>query len=94
MALVRDDHIVKSMESRYLKNKSGQTYIACEDLDFSWTKAEIAEFVLMWREGLRLDEMARHFNRPQEEILILALDRGMNEVIEPRQGGLIGGRGS
>ncbi len=91
MALVRDDHIVKSMESRYLKNKAGQTYIACEDLDFSWTKAEMAEFVLMWREGKRLDEMSRHFNRPPEELLILALDRGMNEKIGPRQGGLIGG---
>ncbi len=91
MALIMDDSIVKSMETRYLRNKAGQTYIACEDLNFVWAKTEIEEFNQLWKEGKRLDEMSRHFRRSQEEILLLALDQGMLERIGPRQGGLIGG---
>jgi len=81
---------ISKLEAAYMKNKAGQTYIACEYLDFQWTKEEVKEFGILWREGRTLYEIARFFKRTPEEVLILALDRGMSGYIEPRRGGLIG----
>lgn len=78
------------LEERYLKNRAGESYIAGEDFDFLWSKEEVFDFDCLWAEGKRLDELARYFGRPQEEILILALDRGTKGRIGPRKGGLIG----
>lgn len=91
MAIVRDDHVVKNLESRYLKYNPRETYVACQDLDFLWTKSQLKEFESHWNEGRKLDEMSRYFQRSPEELLILALDRALIGRIKPRKGGLIGG---
>lgn len=85
-----EENALRKLEWQYLKNKAGQTYLACEDFNFLWTKEEIFDFDCLWAEGKRLDELSRYFGRPQEEILILALDRGTKGRIGPRKGGLIG----
>lgn len=83
--------VIGKLESRYLKNKAGETYLALEELNFQWTKQEVKDFNYLWQEGRTLEEMAGYFKRTQEEVLLLALDQGMNGKIQPREGGLIGG---
>lgn len=89
-ALEMENRSLGKMEARYLRNKAGQSYLACENLDFVWSKQQVNDFKLLWKEGRNIDELARYFRRPQEEILILALDLGMKNRIGPRKGGLIG----
>lgn len=90
MNVYQENRIISKIESHYLKNKFRETYIALEELNFSWTKEELFDFECMWDEGATLDELAEYFERTPEEILILALDRGMKGKIKPRKGGLIG----
>lgn len=88
--LQKENNTIGKIEKRYLKNKFGQTYIACEDLDFHWTKEEVFDFECMWYEGKTLLEIAEYFNRPDMEILLLAADRADLGRIKPREGGLLG----
>ncbi|WP_062105230.1 hypothetical protein [Bacillus niameyensis] len=90
MAIVRDDHVVKSMETRYLTYAPGESYIACQDVDFGWTMKKTLEFEKLWRKGKTLHEMSKHFRRPPVEILMIAVDRAMLGHIEEREGGLLG----
>ena len=90
MELLDDNNAVKLLERQYLKNRYGESYIACEDLDFIWTNDEVEEFDLMWMAGKTLLEISSYFKRTQEEVLILALDRGTKKKINPRKGGLLG----
>lgn len=83
-----ENRAIKQIERQFKNTR--KTYLACEDLDFSWTKQEVMDFGYLWREGRTLDEMARYFKRTPEEILILALDRAKSGYIEPRKGGLLG----
>lgn len=39
--------------------------IILDDLDFSWTKLEVAKAILMWRNGYSLEEMAKQL-RPHD----------------------------
>ena len=39
--------------------------IILDDLDFSWTKLEVAKAILMWRSGCSLGEMAKQL-RPYD----------------------------
>ncbi|MCM3110652.1 hypothetical protein [Lederbergia lenta] len=89
-ALKKDNQVVTSLEKRYLKNRFGNTYVALQEMNFLWSKEEVFDFDCQWREGKTLEEIATYFDRPQEEVLLLALDRALAEEIEPRMGGLIG----
>ncbi len=89
-ALPYNQKASNQLERAYLKNKHGQSYIACENLEFLWTKEEVNDFKRQWRHGASLQELSQYFNRTQEEVLILALDLGMKKRIHPRRGGLIG----
>lgn len=85
-----EDRAIKNIEKRYLTNRAGSSYIACEDFDFRWNKDELSEFSYLWQEGRSLQELAGYFQRQQEEILLLALDLGSRGKIKMRKGGLIG----
>ena len=90
IALESENRSIGKLESYYLRNKAGQTYLACEDMNFMWTRQQVKDFRILWDEGRNIDELARYFGRPQEEILIIALDLGMKNRIKPRKGGLLG----
>lgn len=90
IALESENRSIGRLESHYLRNKAGQTYLACEEMNFVWTRQQVKDFRILWGEGRDLDELARYFRRSQEEILILALDLGVKNKIKPRKGGLIG----
>lgn len=89
-AVSANENALRKLEWQYLKNRAGQSYIAGEDFDYIWTEEEVFDFDCLWAEGKRLDELSRYFNRPPEEILILALDRGTKGRIGPRKGGILG----
>ena len=90
MELLNDNFALRQLETRYMTNRSGSSYIACEDLDFIWRDDEVQVFDRMWMLGKTLPDIAARFNRTQEEVLILALDRGLKKMISPRKGGLLG----
>lgn len=70
--------------------------IALDDLDFSWTKIEVAKAILMWRIGYSLEEMAKQL-RPYDgakdaidEVALLIMHLTRQGKIGPREGGIFG----
>ena len=47
--------------------------IACEELDYSWCSDELKLMASMWNEGRNLKEMANHFNRDPDEVMIACI---------------------
>ncbi len=88
--LAVEKRAIRQLERRYLNSKR-KTYLACEEMDFSWTKQQVLDFVYLWEEGQTLINIANYLKRAQEEVLLLALDQATHGVIKPRKGGLIGG---
>lgn len=79
------------LERRYMVKESRRVlYTALEDLDFHWDYEEVKEFKQMWKKGFSIQEMAEYFERPQEEVAVLIIDRAMKDSIKPREGGLWG----
>lgn len=68
----------------------GETYIACEQLDYSWSRKDLHELVEMWRLGVPVEYMSQHFDRPDEECAIILMDLAMHGVIQKRDGGVLG----
>lgn len=69
-----------------------RSYIACDDMDFGWSHSEVASFRHMWIEGLSVDDIARAFDRPVDEIAILVIDQARQSKIKHRTGGIYGNR--
>jgi hypothetical protein len=80
----------KKLEHYHMRKYRPRLYVACEDFDFTWSLEEVQEFDEMWKQGANVYDLQEYFNRSQEEILLLALDRAMKGEIEPREGGFIG----
>ena len=59
-------------------------YVACEEVDFIWTRAQVSEFDRLWSEGMTdLKQLAKHFNRTPHEISFLIWDRAEKGFIGP-----------
>lgn len=67
-------------------------YVACMDMDFSWTDVEVQRVTAWWRNGLPLPEMADRLDRDCDEVAILVMDLRRRGRIEKRDGGVWGGR--
>lgn len=65
-------------------------YIACEDLNFAWIKAEIATVKMAWNAGKPIWEIASLVRRPEEEVAILIIDLNGKRELGPRPGGVFG----
>lgn len=83
---------IRDIERTYLKKQSRKVYLALEDLDFCWDEKEIEDFRKMWDAGFSILDIAAAFDRDPDEVLILAIDQGKHEKIQPRQGGVFGRR--
>lgn len=68
----------------------GDTYIACEQLDYAWSRSDLREIVDMWKLGVPIDYISEHFGRPDEECAIILMDLAMHGIIKYRAGGLLG----
>lgn len=83
--LKAEDIAIASLHRSFMKDDNKSFYIACEDIEFKWNLHQVREFDKLWKRGVNngvspirlIIELAEHFNRPQEEIAILAIDRGL-----------------
>lgn len=66
-------------------------YIACEEVNFIWTRSQVEEFDRLWIEEdiTDLTELAKRFGRKPYEISFLVWDRAQHGYIGPE-----GGKGS
>jgi serine/threonine-protein kinase RIO1 len=63
---------------------------ACEDLDFYWDRSEFKTMKKMWNKGVGAAEMAIHFERDPDEVLIALIHLAREEKIGARATGLKG----
>ncbi|PEJ56169.1 helix-turn-helix domain containing protein [Bacillus sp. AFS002410] len=68
--------------------KRKEVVIVLEELDFTWDKSEIKEFVRLWKEGTSIWDLSKTFQRPQVEIALLIMDQEIKGRIKPRKIGL------
>ena len=62
-------------ELRHLDGaRRSEVYIACADWNFAWLPEELAEFKRLWRQGVKLPELAEQLGRPDYEIALLVMD--------------------
>lgn len=78
------------IEEGHMKRQRLNIYIALEELDFTWDEKEVLYFDSMWKEGISLERIAEFFNRPEDEIGILIMDRCRKGFIKPRESGVEG----
>lgn len=60
------------------------------NIDFIWDLDEVLEFDRLWEEGYCLWDIAHHFGRRYDDVLVLALDRSIRGKISVRPGGAYG----
>lgn len=93
MLATENKDITKRLEDRYCKFSRLNTYIMFEnvDIDWYWTNEEVNEFDKAMRAGMNVIEIAEKFDRLQEEVVLMAIDRSMRDSISlctpSRQGG-------
>ena len=63
-------------------------YLACEDLDFSFSFAEVETVKKAWDRGMRIQDIAVAVDRADAEVLCLLIDFSVKGFIEPRARGL------
>jgi hypothetical protein len=78
------------LEKQWMPRKRGETYIACESVDFQWSIDEVAKFIKIWKSGASLMRLSQTFRRTQTDIAVLILDLRLKGKIEPREKGLLG----
>lgn len=81
---------IRKIERQHCKKKRLNTYIALENLNFNWDLKQVEMFQEMWKSGSSIIELAEFFERSQEEIGLLIIDRSLKDKIKPRKGGLFG----
>ena len=64
--------------------------IACDDLDFGFTDAEIDKFIEMWKSGHDGISIAKAVERKSDEVIILALHLSRRRRIKRREGAYMG----
>ncbi|ASA26342.1 hypothetical protein B9T62_15345 [Paenibacillus donghaensis] len=62
-----------------MKRRAKQTglYIACEELNFFWSKGELDYFEFLWKQGVSIGEIAKDLERNYAEVALLVIDRGV-----------------
>ena len=61
---------------------TGKVYYALDDIDsygvfLEWYEEDIEEFDRLYHQGLTVDRLAVHFNRTEDEVGILIMDRAI-----------------
>lgn len=84
--VLMENRMVASLERYCLLNKNRSLHIALEEKDFIWSREDVNEFELMYRNGTSLNEIAEYFDKQPVEVLLLALDRIEAGTIQIREG--------
>lgn len=85
-----ENHTATAIEKQYMKKERKQLYLALEEFDFSWCSSEVRQFEKLWKEGKNVYDIAEHFDRDIDEVVLLVLDRCRKGTIKKRKGGLNG----
>ncbi|MNH86343.1 hypothetical protein D3C73_387980 [compost metagenome] len=56
------------------KRKNRDVYIACEELDFTWSREEVKRFDKYMKDGMTLEEISGLLERHLDEVRILHID--------------------
>ncbi|WP_141433014.1 helix-turn-helix domain containing protein [Bacillus sp. 03113] len=72
------------IEGNLMHSDRRKIYIALEQTNFIWDVEETKEFDLMWRNGKKLKEIAKYFQRTLLEVHLLMLDRLSKGKIDAR----------
>jgi hypothetical protein len=59
-------------------------------VDLGFTNEQVSDFVLMWNEGISIENMAKRFKRPPLDVLLLMLSQVSEDKIELRRTGIFG----
>lgn len=63
-------------------------YIACEEMNYFWTEADLMMFRHLWKTGESLAQIAEYFRRDPDEVVILIIDQAKKGLIDPRREGI------
>lgn len=85
-----ENRAIRQLEGYHMKREHGKLYVVCENLDFTWSRDDVAAFRELWREGHAVPDIAKYFNRKEEEIALLVIDQSRKGFIKQRRGGLLG----
>lgn len=77
----------KSDMNNYYNN-----YIACFDLDFSWSEKQVKRVIAYWNSGYHIAEIAKKVDRIIDEVALLIIDLARKEKIDEREGGVFGAK--
>ncbi|QPA33403.1 hypothetical protein [Thermaerobacillus caldiproteolyticus] len=73
-----------------MKERYPETYLLFDDIDFYWDERDVLRFDHMWNEGYSLEDIATYFQRHEDEIALLVIDRARKGYIQPRPTGIRG----
>ncbi len=89
-AVAEENRAIRQLEKYHMTIDHGKAYVACENLDFTWSKDDVAALRELWREGHAVPDMAKYFKRKEEEVALLVIDQSRKGFIKQRRGGLLG----
>lgn len=81
---------IRILERKFMTYERLNTYIACEEYDFTWDEKEVARFRELWRAGVSIPDIAKELNRHENEVIFLVVDQAEKVRIKPRKGGALG----
>lgn len=64
--------------------------VVLEDLDFVWDDPDLKELKKLWKQGVGVVEMAEHFDRDSDEVLLALIHLARDDKIVGRESGLKG----
>jgi hypothetical protein len=76
--------------NKHLKESRREIIIALENLDFVWDSRQVNEFIKQWESGISIQNIAKYFERTQEECACLIMHLSLQDDIKNRKGGVFG----
>ncbi|MCR6096893.1 hypothetical protein HXA33_10025 [Salipaludibacillus agaradhaerens] len=66
----RQNELFKRLESSYMKRKKGETTIILENLDFAFSRSELAQINTLWLNEYKLRDIAKKIDRDENETFL------------------------
>lgn len=80
----------KRIGSHYMIRKAGETYFACDGIDFMWSAQEADMAVELWNEGKDLWSIKKTLRRPLPDVEMLIYSLAREGKLKKRKRGAWG----
>lgn len=70
----REDKSIEYLESRYMYESRKSIYIANEEINQTWDRSDIPEFIEMWERGIPCHEIQEYFGMDEWEYKLFLID--------------------